>query len=71
MANILYGVSMSPKDRNFSGVSLPKKSKEFFLKCSRCGKKVSSVPFVREPIIRAWIECPECIQKETQSKLND
>ena len=30
------------------------------LKCSKCGKSVSTaVPL--ETIVRAWIECPECI----------
>jgi len=39
------------------------KDKNLYLKCSTCGKRVSSVPFISEPVIRAYIECPECIQK--------
>ena len=34
-----------------------------YLRCSTCGKRVSSVPFVSEPVIAAYVECPECIQK--------
>ncbi len=31
-----------------------------FLRCSRCGKQVSTlVP--HNTIVRAWIECPECV----------
>ena len=35
----------------------------YYLKCSRCGRVVSSViPGGAERVaIRAWIECPECI----------
>lgn len=43
-----------------------------FLKCNRCGKSVSTA-FIPVPtdtpdggiIVRAWIECPECIEKKT------
>ncbi len=31
--------------------------------CSRCGKIVST-PIPKYTVIRAWIECPECIIKE-------
>lgn len=32
--------------------------------CSRCGKSVSTeVP--HDTVIRAWVECPECIGKDT------
>lgn len=38
-----------------------------FIRCSRCGKSVShifswpdDVPF----IVRAWVECPECLEKD-------
>jgi DNA-directed RNA polymerase subunit RPC12/RpoP len=31
------------------------------LKCSNCGKIVSS-PVPDNTIVRAWIECPECIE---------
>ena len=33
------------------------------IRCNRCGKIVSTeVP--DGTVIRAWIECPECIEKE-------
>lgn len=31
-----------------------------YIKCNRCGKPVSSM-IPKETIVRAWIECPECI----------
>lgn len=31
--------------------------------CSRCGKPVST-PVPKKTIVRAWVECPECIEKE-------
>lgn len=35
--------------------------------CSRCGASVSSeVP--DNTIIRAWVECPECIEKERDNE---
>jgi DNA-directed RNA polymerase subunit RPC12/RpoP len=38
--------------------------------CNRCGKSVSSeVP--DETIIRAWVECPECIEKEQEENDTD
>lgn len=45
-------------------------SKVSFLKCHNCGKQVST-GFIAVPtdtpdgglIVRAWIECPECIEK--------
>jgi len=37
------------------------------LKCSNCGKSVSTeVP--DKTIIRAWIECPECLEMEKETK---
>ena len=33
------------------------------VKCSRCGKRVSS-PVPLDIIVRAWVECPECIEKQ-------
>ncbi len=32
------------------------------LHCSKCGKTVST-DVADETIVRAWIECPECIQE--------
>ena len=37
------------------------------IRCNVCGKSVSTeVP--DETIIRAWVECPECIEKECIEK---
>lgn len=46
------------------------------LHCSQCGKSVST-PFTPEPtdtpdkglIVRAWIECPECLEAKNQETL--
>lgn len=36
------------------------------IRCSSCGKSVSTgVP--KHTIVRAWIQCPECIEKEDQN----
>ena len=42
---------------------MPKNKKDFYLRCSTCGKIVSSLPFVGDAIVMAYIECPECISK--------
>ena len=34
-----------------------------YVACSRCGKQCSNETS-QEMIVRAWIECPECIEKE-------
>lgn len=47
-----------------------------YLHCSRCGKQVST-GFTPEPtdtpdkglIVRAWIECPECIEAQAKKDL--
>ena len=31
--------------------------------CSRCGKRVSN-ELLEEILVRAWVECPECIEKQ-------
>lgn len=31
------------------------------VRCSRCGKGVST-PIPEDTVIRAWIECPECLE---------
>jgi len=43
------------------------------IRCSRCGKCVSTPISEVEVIVRAWIECPECIQQQqcAYSKLRD
>ena len=38
-------------------------TKDYYLKCTNCGKIVSSVPFISDAIVRAYVECPECIAK--------
>ena len=35
----------------------------FRVRCSRCGKSVSS-PLSEPVIVRAWVECPECMEAE-------
>ena len=48
-------------------------SKLSYLHCNECGKQVSSgfVPAVIEGfeglVVRAWIECPECIEKRNEA----
>ena len=46
-----------------------------YLHCNRCGKQVSTgyIPIPNGTpdenlIIRAWIECPECIETQVESK---
>lgn len=35
-----------------------------YVRCSRCGKRVSNeVP--DDLIVRAWVECPECVERNT------
>jgi DNA-directed RNA polymerase subunit RPC12/RpoP len=34
-----------------------------YVACSRCGKQVSNKVGV-ELVVRAWVECPECVIKE-------
>ncbi len=36
--------------------------------CSRCGKRVSN-QVVEELVVRAWVECPECIKRGQNSNL--
>jgi len=31
--------------------------------CMKCGKSVST-PVPKDTIVRAWVECPECIEKD-------
>lgn len=42
-----------------------------FIRCSGCGKSVSHVfswPDDTPFIVRAWVECPECVEKEAPAK---
>jgi len=39
-----------------------------YIRCSRCSKRVSS-PVSEDTVIRAWIECPECLQKQQDEVL--
>ena len=34
-----------------------------YIRCSRCFKRVSS-PIPTGIVVRAWVECPECIQHQ-------
>ncbi len=41
-----------------------KVSEMCFVSCSRCGKRVSNwLPSKEGIIVRAWVECPECIEE--------
>ena len=40
-------------------------SLEGSIHCSKCGSCVSS-PVPKDTVIRAWIECPECIEKDSE-----
>jgi len=38
--------------------------------CNVCGKAISTeIP--NDSIIRAWVECPECIQEEKEARLKE
>lgn len=41
------------------------------IKCTRCGKPVSSVEVPAGTVIRAFIECPECCEKQPDEKQPD
>jgi DNA-directed RNA polymerase subunit RPC12/RpoP len=41
--------------------------KSDYVRCSRCGKQVSNRTG-KEMVVRAWVECPECIQGTTGSE---
>ena len=38
--------------------------------CSVCGKKVSNT-VIEELIVRAWVECPECAEKNPDKCISD
>lgn len=40
-----------------------------FVTCHSCGARCSQDLPVPELVIRAWVECPECIQKHADKKL--
>jgi len=45
-----------------------KKPKTMHLYCNSCGSVVSTeVP--KDTVIRAWIECPECVDAESTTKV--
>jgi len=35
--------------------------------CMKCGKSVST-PVPKGTLVRAWVECPECIEKEGSAR---
>lgn len=39
--------------------------------CNRCGKRVSGVDPELGLVVRAWVECPECIEKLYGDPLNN
>lgn len=38
--------------------------------CSICGKRVSNV-VIEELIVRAWVECPECAEKNPDKRISE
>lgn len=38
-----------------------------YVQCSACGKQVST-PVPKGTVIRAWIECPECIESRIEKR---
>jgi len=36
---------------------------EYYVHCSKCGKPVCG-PLAHDVVVRAWVECPECIKAE-------
>lgn len=36
-----------------------------FIGCSKCGKNVTNIQSDKPIFVRAWVECPECIEKES------
>lgn len=37
----------------------------YYIQCTKCGKRVSN--FVEtEIVVRAYVECPECVEKEKE-----
>ena len=52
-------------------VHLEKQPREVKVHCSKCGKGVSGIdPTLKgnQLVVRAWVECPECIEKEQPNK---
>jgi len=46
---------------------VPKSESQKVIHCSRCGKGVSTaVP--SDTVIRAWVECPECVNPGIPTK---
>ena len=39
--------------------------------CSRCGKRVSNVVPVDTLVVRAWVECPECVAADPKADAID
>jgi len=69
--NTIHGECELPVKKCPLGVLKPIMEKEKqtqYLYCSQCGKVVSNAKLVlNKPgkiVIRAWIECPECLEKK-------
>jgi DNA-directed RNA polymerase subunit RPC12/RpoP len=50
-------------------IDLPIDDLAYRIRCMNCGKSVST-PVPKETVVRAWVECPECIEKKTKWKEN-
>lgn len=52
------------RDRLLASYPLPEIVDER-IRCFGCGKSVST-PVPQNTIVRAWVECPECMEKRTK-----
>jgi len=54
-------------DKHTVSEPVPKSESQKVIHCSRCGKGVSTaVP--SDTVIRAWVECPECVNPGIPTK---
>ena len=54
-------------DKHTVSEPVPKSESQKVIHCSRCGKGVSTaVP--SDTVIRAWVECPECVISDKPTK---
>ena len=54
-------------ERNDNGMIRNKTKLTKQIQCSNCGEVVST-PVPTNTVIRAWVECPECIEKKDKEK---
>ena len=56
-------MSGSIEVRSMPGNPYPTDDISYRICCMKCGKSVSS-PVPKDTIVRAWVECPECLEKK-------